>query len=107
MGVGLPFGVGAKVAKPDAQVLVLHGDGSYGINAMEIDTAVRHKIPVVEVISNNGCWTADAPSTPPLPKPGRTLCHTRHAPVGPATGAQGEHVGKPADIRPTLQSAVA
>ena len=45
MGVGLPFGVGAKVAKPDAQVLVLHGDGSFGINAMEIDTAVRHKHP--------------------------------------------------------------
>ena len=63
MGVGLPFGVGAKVAKPDAQVLVLHGDGSYGINAMEIDTAVRHKIPVVVVISNNGGWTADAPWT--------------------------------------------
>ena len=44
MGVGLPYGVGAKVAKPDAHVLVLHGDGSFGINAMDIDTAVRHKI---------------------------------------------------------------
>ena len=54
MGVGLPFGVGAKVARPDAQVVVLHGDGSYGLNAMEIDTAVRHRIPVVVVISNNG-----------------------------------------------------
>ena len=61
MGVGLPFGIGAKVARPDAQVLVLHGDGSFGINAMEIDTAVRHRIPVVVVISNNGGWTADAP----------------------------------------------
>ena len=59
MGVGLPFGVGAKVAKPDTQVLVLHGDGSYGMNAMEIDTAVRHRIPIVVVISNNGGWTAD------------------------------------------------
>ena len=63
------YGVGAKVAKPDAQVLVLHGDGSYGINAMEIDTAVRHKVPVIVVISNNGGWTADAPWTRPLPKP--------------------------------------
>src|SRR5213078_1668073 len=59
MGVGLPFGIGAKVAHPDAQVVVLHGDGSYGINAMEIDTAVRHRIPIVVVISNNGGWTAD------------------------------------------------
>ena len=45
MGVGLPFGVGAKAAKPDTQVLVLHGDGSFGLNAMELDTAVRHKLP--------------------------------------------------------------
>src|SRR3989449_6449180 len=70
MGVGLPFGVGAKVARPDAQVVVLHGDGSYGINAMEFDTAVRHKIPVVVVISNNGGWTAEGPGTPPPAKPG-------------------------------------
>jgi LPPG:FO 2-phospho-L-lactate transferase len=46
MGVGLPFGVGAKVAQPDAQVLVLHGDGSYGINAMEI---ARRGTPIVAV----------------------------------------------------------
>src|SRR5204863_7876397 len=41
MGVGLPYGLGAKVAKPEAQVLVLHGDGSFGLNAMELDTAAR------------------------------------------------------------------
>ncbi|MCA1644125.1 MAG: thiamine pyrophosphate-binding protein [Chloroflexi bacterium] len=46
MGVGLPFGLGAKLAKPDKQVLVLHGDGSFGLNAMELDTAARHQIPV-------------------------------------------------------------
>src|SRR5438445_13295577 len=51
MGTGLPFGNGAKVAKPDKQVVVLHGDGSFGINAMEIDTAVRHRINTVVVIS--------------------------------------------------------
>jgi acetolactate synthase-1/2/3 large subunit len=39
MGVGVPFGLGAKAAKPDKQVLVLHGDGSFGMNAMEMDTA--------------------------------------------------------------------
>ena len=59
MGVGLPFGIGAKVAKPDTQVLVLHGDGSFGLNAMELDTAARFNIPVVTVISLNGGWTAD------------------------------------------------
>jgi acetolactate synthase-1/2/3 large subunit len=107
MGVGLPFGVGAKVAKPDKQVLVLHGDGSYGINAMEIDTAVRHKIPVVVVISNNGGWTADAPWTRPLPKPGRNLGHTRYDRVAQELGAHGEYVEKPHDIRPALERAFA
>jgi thiamine pyrophosphate-dependent acetolactate synthase large subunit-like protein len=107
MGVGLPFGVGAKVARPDAQVLVLHGDGSYGINAMEIDTAVRHKIPVVVVISNNGGWTANAPWTRPLPKPGRTLGHTRYDRVAQELGAHGEFVEKPHEIRPALERAFA
>ena len=107
MGVGLPFGVGAKVAKPDTQVVVLHGDGSYGINAMEIDTAVRHKIPVVVVISNNGGWTADAPWTRPLPKPGRNLGHTRYDKVAQELGAHGEFVEKPHEIRPALERAYA
>jgi len=89
------------------QVLVLHGDGSYGINAMEIDTAVRHKIPVVVVISNNGGWTADAPWTRPLPKPGRNLGHTRYDRVAQELGAHGEYVEKPHDIRPALERAFA
>ncbi len=105
MGVGLPFGVGAKVAKPDAQVVVLHGDGSYGINAMEIDTAVRHKIPLVVVISNNGGWTADAPWSRPLPKPGRKLGYTRYDKVAQELGAHGEFVEKPHEIRPALERA--
>jgi acetolactate synthase-1/2/3 large subunit len=107
MGVGLPFGIGAKVACPDTQVLVLHGDGSYGLNAMEIDSAVRHHIPVVVVISNNGGWTADAPWTRPGPKPGRTLGFTRYDRVAMELGAHGEFVDKPDDIRPALERAAA
>jgi acetolactate synthase-1/2/3 large subunit len=107
MGVGLPYGVGAKVARPDTQVLVLHGDGSFGINAMDIDTAVRHKVPVVCVISNNGGWTADAPWTRPLPKPGRNLGHTRYDRMAMELGAHGELVEKPHDIRPALERAFA
>jgi len=101
MGVGLPFAIGAKVAKPDAQVLVLHGDGSYGINANEIDTAVRHSIPIMAVISNNGGWTAD----PQQNKPGRNLGYTRYDKVAQAVGAHGEFVEKPDDIRPALERA--
>jgi acetolactate synthase-1/2/3 large subunit len=101
MGVGLPFGVGAKVARPDAQVVVLHGDGSYGINSMEIDTAVRHRIPVLVVISNNGGWSADPQGT----KPGRALGSTRYDRVAAELGAHGEFVEKPHEIRPALERA--
>jgi len=86
---------------------VLHGDGSYGINAMEIDTAVRHRIPVVVVISNNGGWTANAPWTRPLPKPGRNLGHTRYDRVAQELGAHGEYVEKAHEIRPALERAFA
>ena len=54
MGVGLPFGVGAKVAKPDAQVLVLHGDVSYGINGHGDRNRGAAQDPGGVVISNNG-----------------------------------------------------
>src|SRR5258705_5668348 len=107
MGVGLPFGVGAKVAEPNTQVVVLHGDGSFGINAMDIDTAVRHNIPVIAVISNNGAWTANVPWTSPLPKPGRNLGHTRYDKLAQDLGAHGEFVEKPHDIRPALERAYA
>jgi thiamine pyrophosphate-dependent acetolactate synthase large subunit-like protein len=107
MGVGLPYGIGAKVARPDNQVLVLHGDGSFGINAMEIDTAVRHRIPVLCVISNNGGWTADTPWEMPLPKPGRHLGRTRYDRMAQGLGAHGEFVEKPQEIRPALERAFA
>jgi acetolactate synthase-1/2/3 large subunit len=103
MGVGLPFGIGAKVAKPDKQVVVLHGDGSFGINAMEIQSAVRHNIPVICVISLNGGWTAD----PQRNKPGRDLGYARYDKMAEAFGAHGEYVEKPNEIRPALDRAAA
>ena len=103
MGVGLPFGVGAKIAKPNTQVVVLHGDGSFGINGMEIDTAVRHKIPVLCVISNNGGWTAD----PKQDKPGRNLGYSRYDKMATDFGAHGEYCEKPHEIRPALERAAA
>jgi thiamine pyrophosphate-dependent acetolactate synthase large subunit-like protein len=99
MGVGLPFGVGAKVACPDKQVIVVHGDGSMGMNAMEIDTAVRHKIPILIVISLNGGWTGD----PKREKPGRDLGYVRFDKMCEALGGYGEYVTQPEDIRPALE----
>ena len=101
MGVGLPYGLGAKVAKPEAQVLVLHGDGSFGLNAMELDTAARHQLPVITVISLNGGWTAD----PERNKPGRDLGYTRFDRMAEALGCYGEHVETPDGIRPALERA--
>jgi thiamine pyrophosphate-dependent acetolactate synthase large subunit-like protein len=101
MGVGLPFGLGAKAAKPDKQVLVLHGDGSFGLNAMELDTAVRWKLPVVTVVSLNGGWTAD----PDGNKPGRDLGYTRYDKMAEALGCHAEYVEEPAQIRPALERA--
>lgn len=101
MGVGLPFGIGAKAACPEKQVLVLHGDGSFGMNAMELDTALRFKIPVVTVISLNGGWTSD----PEGIKPGRDLAYTRYDLMAQALGCYGEYVEHPSQIRPALERA--
>src|SRR5207249_2853079 len=82
---------------------VLDGGGSYGINAMEIDTAVRHRVPVLAVISNNGGWTGD----PEGNKPGRNLGHLRYDRMAEAFGAHAEYVDKPHEIRPALERAAA
>ncbi len=103
MGVGVPFGVGAKVGQPDKQVLVLHGDGSFGMNAMEMDTAARHHIPIVTVISLNGGWTAD----PEGDKVGRALGYQRYEKMMDAFGGHGEYVEKPSEIRSALERAFA
>ena len=103
MGVGLPFGVGAKIAKPDTQVIVVHGDGSFGLNAMELDTAVRHRVPILVVVSLNGGWTAD----PNRDKPGRDLGYTRFDKMAEALGCYGEYVERPEDIRAALDRAQA
>jgi thiamine pyrophosphate-dependent acetolactate synthase large subunit-like protein len=101
MGVGLPYAIGAQVARPDLQVVCLHGDGSFGINAMELDTAARHRIPVITVISLNGGWTAD----PKRERVGRDLGFTRYDRMAEALGCYAEYVEQPQDIRPALQRA--
>jgi thiamine pyrophosphate-dependent acetolactate synthase large subunit-like protein len=101
MGVGLPFAVGAKAAKPGTQVICLHGDGSFGQNAMELDTAVRHKLPLLCIVSLNGGWTAD----PEGNKPGRYLGYTRYDIMAQGLGCHGEYVEQPEDIRPALERA--
>ncbi|MEK7777548.1 MAG: thiamine pyrophosphate-binding protein, partial [Chloroflexota bacterium] len=102
MGVGVPFGVGAKVARPDKQVLVLTGDGAFGFNSMELDTAVRNKINVIFVISNNGGWSTGGIRNT---EPGRYLGFSDYHKMADAFGCYSERVEKPADIRPALERA--
>jgi acetolactate synthase I/II/III large subunit len=56
LGTGIPFGMAAKLARPEKTVVVINGDGSFGLNGMEFDTAVRHNIPFLCVICNDQAW---------------------------------------------------
>ena len=99
MGVGVPFGIGAKVAKPDAPVVVLSGDGAFGWNGMEMDTAIRHKLPIVVVVSNNAGFTSRKTGG----TVGRELGWQRYDLMTEALGGYGEFVEKPADIRGAIE----
>jgi thiamine pyrophosphate-dependent acetolactate synthase large subunit-like protein len=101
MGVAVPYGLGAKMAKPDKQVIVLSGDGSFGMNGMEMDTAMRHNIPIICVISNNGGWAAVGGMA------ARNLGFTRYDKMFEPLGCHCEFVEKPDDIRPALERAKA
>ena len=56
LGAGIPMGIGAKLASPDREVMVVTGDGSFLFNGCELDTAVRYEIPIVVVIGNDSSW---------------------------------------------------
>lgn len=56
LGTGIPFAMTAKLIHPDKPVIVLNGDGSFGFNSMEFDTAVRHNIPIICVVNNDCAW---------------------------------------------------
>ena len=105
MGVGLPFGLASALAKPDKKTLVIHGDGSFGINAINIDTAVRHNIPLVCVVNVNGGWASGRKGDDVL-KTGIELgFEQRYDKLGEALGAHGEYVTKPEELKPALQRA--
>ena len=61
LGVGTGFAMAAQLARPGKQILLLNGDGGFGLNGMDMETMVRFKLPVVSVVANNGGWGADDP----------------------------------------------
>jgi thiamine pyrophosphate-dependent acetolactate synthase large subunit-like protein len=112
MGVGVPFGIGAKAARPDKPVLVLSGDGAFGWNGMEMDTAIRHKLNIVVVVSNNAGFTSkqtgrSAAGDIGPANIGRDLGYQRYDKMVEALGGYGEFVEKPDDIRPAIERAFA
>jgi acetolactate synthase-1/2/3 large subunit len=109
LGVGVPFAIAAALALPGRQVISVSGDGAFGINAMEIDTAVRHGAKCVFIVSNNAAWNIERLDQE-LNYGGRvvgtTLRHSDYAGMARALGLHGERVEKPEDLKPALQRAM-
>jgi acetolactate synthase-1/2/3 large subunit len=110
LGVGVPFANGAKIARPSAPVVCISGDGALGINLMELDTAVRHRLPIVVVVSNNAAWGIELNSQIEDFGAGRVigtrLRDCRFDLVAQALGAHGERVTDPAEIGPAVRRAL-
>ena len=109
LGSGPGYALAAKLARPDRQVVLLQGDGAFGFSGMEWDTLVRHNVPVVSVIGNNGIWGLEKHPMEAIYgysvvaelRPG-----TRYDEVVRALGGHGELVSTPAELRPALARAL-
>ncbi|BBU22798.1 acetolactate synthase [Mycobacterium xenopi] len=108
LGSGPGYALAAKLAQPERQVVLLQGDGAFGFSGMEWDTLVRHGVPVVSVVGNNGIWALEKHPMEALYgysvaaelRPG-----TRYDEVARVLGGHGELVSTPAELRPALERA--
>ncbi|HEY1887774.1 MAG TPA: thiamine pyrophosphate-binding protein [Roseiarcus sp.] len=110
LGVGTPYAVAASLAYPGRQVVCVTGDGAFGINAMEIDTAVRHGAKIVVIVSNNAAWNIerlDQETNYGRRVVGTLLAHSDYAAMARAFGAHGERVEKPEDLPGAIERALA
>jgi acetolactate synthase I/II/III large subunit len=109
IGVGTPFGVAASLAFPDRQVVVATGDGAFGFNAMEIDTAVRHRAPVLIVVANNGAWQIEVHDQNDTHGKvvGTRLQFSDHAAMARAFGMHAQRVEKAEELSGAIQGALA
>ncbi|WAC94072.1 acetolactate synthase [Mycobacterium sp. Aquia_213] len=110
LGSGPGYALAAKLAHPQRQVVLLQGDGAFGFSGMEWDTLVRHQVPVVSVIGNNGIWALEKHPMEAIYgysvvaelRPG-----TRYDEVVRALGGHGELVSAPVELRPALERSFA
>ncbi|WP_242342935.1 thiamine pyrophosphate-binding protein [Anaeromyxobacter terrae] len=111
LGVGAPFAIAAKLLAPERPVCVVQGDGAFGLNGFDFETAVRFGLPMVVVVGNDAAWGQIL-----VPQRGlygddhavaTKLAPTRYDRVVEAFGGKGEHVDDPADLEPALERAFA
>ncbi len=111
LGVGVPFALAAKILHPDKKVLIVHGDGSFGLNGFEFDTAIRFNLPMVSIVGNDAGWGQIR--GPQIKMMGEeraiatSLAPTRYDKVVEALGGYGEHVESPDEIAGALERAFA
>jgi acetolactate synthase-1/2/3 large subunit len=108
LGMGAPSAIAARLARPDKQVVLLVGDGAFGFSAMEFDTMVRHRLPVVAVMGNNNAWGLE--KHPMEMMFGWSVAadlnpNARYDKVVEALGGHGEYVTAPGEIGPALRRA--
>lgn len=111
LGVGAPFALAAKALHPERTHWVVQGDGSFGFNGMDFETALRFKLPMVCVVGNDAAWgQIRLPQVQMFGEdksPATLLAPTRYDKVVEAFGGHGEFVTEPQQIRPALERALA
>lgn len=109
LGVGMPFALAAQIAHPDKRVLIVYGDGSFGLNGFEYDTAIRFGLPIVGVVGNDAAWGQMMRPQGMLYGEDRLVAvelnRTRYDKVVEALGGHGEHVVTPDQIGPAIKRA--
>ena len=109
LGSSLPTALAAKLAYPNSRVFMLTGDGAFGFNGMEFDTAVRHQLNIVALLGNDSAWGIDRQIQVGLY--GRSvatdLLQTRYDQMVQGLGGYGEFVERPEDLAPAVERALA
>lgn len=110
MGEGLPLAVGVQIARPEARVICLTGDGAIGFNFAEFDTMVRHNLPIVVVVNNDAQWSMSAHGQDLVYGQGNRvvseLRQTRYDLAAQAFGAYSEHVEHIDQLAPAIDRAL-
>jgi thiamine pyrophosphate-dependent acetolactate synthase large subunit-like protein len=111
LGVGIPFGIGAKIAYPDRLVVVICGDTAFGFNAMDLETAVRHGVAVIVVVVNNEGNCGALMQKAFFPADGERVTmfqpDIRYENIMRAFGGHAEFVDRPEQLRPALERSAA